>query len=111
MLLKVIDALGSSQTIIVHGQEAIVDHSGALTGTGDSELLMDANATRSGWLMQNIDVTSMWVNDTGAAAVPNTIGSWEVAPGGIFPPAGFPVLTGQIHISGTNAAKYTAREW
>lgn len=110
MLLKVIDALGASQTIITHGQEAPVDHSGALTATGDSELLMDANALRSGWVMQNISASIMWVNERGDAQA-NTQGSWQVLPGGVFPPADFPVTTGQIHILGTAAAAYTAREW
>lgn len=111
MLLKVIDALGMAQTIIVHGQEAVVDHSGTLTVTGDSELLMDANATRSGWQMQNISGAVMWVNESGGSAVPATEGSWQVPVGGVFPPAGFPVTTGQIHISGTIGSQYTAREW
>lgn len=110
MLLKVIDALGNPQTIISHGQEAVVDHSSTITATGTSQKLLDANAFRSGWCLQNLGAVPLWCNTLGADAVAGA-GSFSVPAGGVFPPPGFPVTTAQINVLGTVATPFTVLEW
>lgn len=110
MLLKVIDALGNPQTIITPAQEAIVDHSGAITSTGQSQLGIDANPLRSGWGGQNIGTSPLWYNPLGGDATVGA-GSYMVPVGGMFPPPGAPVTTNAINLLGTAASAYTLQEW
>jgi hypothetical protein len=110
MLLKVIDASGATQTVITKGQESPVDHSGIIANTGQSQLLMDANNFRSGFLFQNVGANPMWLNDTGADA--NTqFGNWLVAPGESVSSENFPVSTLKWTIRGTVNDGFTMREW
>ncbi len=110
MLLKVIDALGIPQTVIAKGQESPVDHSGTITATGSSQLAMDANAFRSGFLFQNVGVNPMWLNDTGADAEVGE-GNYQVQAGQIISSENFPVVTTAWNIRGTMNDGYTLREW
>lgn len=110
MLLKVIDAQGNPQTVIAHGQETPVDHSGTVTVMDGTQVLLAANAFRSGWFLQNLDVNPLTLCETGDA-VAGTPGTWQVPAGGTFPPPGFPVTTGAVHINGSANAKFSAREW
>lgn len=109
MLLKIVDALGASQTIIARAQEAALDHSGTVAATGVSQELLAANTFRSGWLIQNKGANPMYVNELGAATA--GAGSFAVAPGASFPPLGFPIGTGAIAVLGTAAEVFTCREW
>lgn len=109
MQIAILDATGQQQTVLVKSIEAPVDHSGAIQETGVSQLLIDANLLRSGWVMQNRSNNPMFVNDLGNASV--AAGSFSVPAGGFFPPAGYPVTTGAIQITGTIGDTYTAREW
>lgn len=111
MLLKVIDAQGNPQTIVTHGQEAVVDHSGTITATGTSQLALAANALRSGWCLQNMGGgPPLWCNTLGADAVAGA-GSFVVPVGGAFPPPGFPLTTDEINILGTVGCAFTLLEW
>lgn len=110
MLLKVIDALGNPQTIITHGQEAVVDHSGTITSTGQSQLGIDANSLRSGWGGQNIGTSPLWYNPLGGDATPGA-GSYMVPVGAFFPAPGAPVTTAAINVLGTAGSAYTLQEW
>ncbi len=110
MLLKVLDGTATSQTVIAKGQEAPTDRSGTIASTGVSQTLMAANATRSGYVVQNNGASVMWLNEIGAAA--SAIGgSYAIAPGAVFPPPGWPVTAAAIAITGTAAQAFTAREW
>lgn len=110
MLLKVLDALGVSQTVIAKGQESPVDHSGVITTTGQSQLAMDANAFRSGFLFQNVGSSPLWVNDSGNPA-DITFGNYKVDAGQIISSENFPVTTSAWNVRGTATDGYTLREW
>jgi hypothetical protein len=110
MLLKVIDAQGNPQTIVTAAQEAVVDHSGTITTTGLSQLLLAPNALRSGWCLQNTGTSVLWCNPLGGDAVAGA-GSLSVPVGGMFPPAGFPLTAAQINVIGTAGSSFTALEW
>lgn len=109
MLLTVLDGLGASKTIIVAGQETLVDASDTIVATGVAQNMLLANTARSGWSMQNLGANDMWVNDAGTATA--GAGSYKVPAGGSFPPAGHPVVTGAVQILGTIGQAYTAKEW
>jgi len=109
MLLQILDGNGTQQTIIAHGQEAVLDSSGTINATGIAQVAMLQNAQRSGWIMQNCGVNQQIVNELGAAAVGS--GSFIVQPGEFFPPANFPVTTGIISIMGTIGDAFTMRQW
>lgn len=109
MLLTVLDGLGVSQKVIAVGQEAPVDKSGVIAATGVAQVAIDANAFRSGFVIQNTGANAMRVNELGAASV--GAGSFSIAPGAFFPPAGYPVSTGAISIVGTAGDIFVAREW
>lgn len=109
MLLKVTDAAGVLQQVIVSAQEAPVSHSGAIIATGVQQTFIAANLLRSGYYVQNLGANVMYINDLGVAAV--GAGSFAIAPNGVFPPQGYPVSTGAISILGTINDAFTAREW
>ncbi len=109
MLLNVLDSAGVAQKVIVASQEAIVDHSGSIASTGVAQTAIAANALRSGFFIQNKGANPMYVNELGAAT--NGAGSFTIAPGASFPPAGYPISTGALSILGTAADIFTAREW
>jgi hypothetical protein len=109
MLLRILDANAQPQTIVTPAQEAVVDHSGEIAATSYSQMAMDANALRSGWIMQNIGSSVIYVSELGPA---DTLpGTFRVDPGAFFPPSGFPLTTGAIHVNGTTGNGYTMREW
>lgn len=114
MLLDVKDGLGQDQQIVAPGQESPVDSSGVILVTGDSEQLLAANAYRAGWFFQNQGQNAMQINELGANASTPTAagaGSWNVPPGGTWPPPGFALTTAKITISGTQGDAYACREW
>ena len=109
MLLVVTDGQGNAQTIVVKGQEVVVDYSGTITATEISQPLLAASATRSGWIMQNNGQNPMTINEIGNSPLTN---SFAVAPfGGVFPPENFPLTTNQLNITGTAGDNYTLRAW
>ena len=110
MLLIVTDGQGNAQTVAVKAQEIVVDYSGSITTTNQSQQLLAANSLRSGWIMQNQGDNPMQVNEIGQDA--QVTASFLVAPkGGIFPPENFPLTTAQVNIAGTAGDTYTVREW
>jgi hypothetical protein len=109
MLLIVQDGQGNAQTIVVRGQENVVDYSGVIAVTAQSQLLLAASLTRAGWILQNNGQNPMTVNEMGNSALTN---SFVIAPfGGIFPPENFPLTTAQLNISGVAGDAYTLRAW
>ena len=109
MQLKIIDGLGIQQTIVTKGLETPIDHSGSITATGVSQILLAANALRSGWHGQNTSAHTLYWNDTGAAS--SGAGSYQVVAGAFFPPNDYPVNTGAIAITGTVGDAFVIREW
>jgi hypothetical protein len=108
VLLIVQDGQGNLQTISAKGQEAVVDGSGSIAATGQSQTLLAANPNRSGWLMQNTGTYPMLINELGNPALS---ASWEVPAGWVFPPINFPLTINQLNISGTAGDTYTLRSW
>lgn len=113
MLINVLDAAGIAQKLIVHGQEAPLDHSGVIAATAVAQTALAANSLRSGYVIQNRGAAAMYVNDLGAAtvAVGANAGSFAIQPGAFFPPVGYPVTTGAISIIGTINDGFAVREW
>ncbi len=109
MLLIVQDGQGNEQTVIVKGQETVIDYSGVIAVTGSPQLALVANGLRSGWLLQNNGQNPMAINEIGNSPGTN---SFFVAPfGGTFPPDNFPLTVAQINIMGTAGDAYTLRAW
>lgn len=108
MLLIVLDGAGDLQTIISPGQEVVTDRSGAIVATDTPQELMAVNTARSGFFLQNIGETNLYINDLDDAVIGE---SMIVSSGGIWPPPGYPVSVGSISISGTQGCAYVAREW
>lgn len=109
MLLNVLDATGTSQKVIVKGQEAVVDHSSTISVTNTSQIALTSNALRSGFLIQNLGTHNMWVNDLGTAT--ETQGSILLVPNAIITGDGYAVNTNAINIIGTAGDGYTLRSW
>lgn len=109
MLMTVIDGNGAPQTIIVHGQEALVDKSGSIAVTGVAQDVAVANSGRSGFRFQNVSNNPMYINDTGDATV--APGSFIVGAGQYWPPEGYAVTTNRISVLGTAGDQFTAKEW
>jgi hypothetical protein len=109
MQLNIVDGAGNPQILCVQAPDTPADASGTIAATGVSQLLMAPNAGRSGWLFQNNGAHAMTLNEIGGNAV--SASSWTVAPGGIFPPHGFPAVPGQMNVAGTMGDTYTARQW
>lgn len=113
MLLNIIDGNGAAQTIIVKGQETVVDRSDTLTNGAAQEAAAE-NSLRSGWFFQNNGAHVMYLNDLGEnAKTPPTEGdgSISVLPGTSFPPEGYPLTISAISVIGTAGEAYTMREW
>jgi len=109
MLLVVTDGQGNAQTIVVKGQEVVVDYSGTIAISGVSQLLLAASSARSGWIMQNNGSSPMTINEIGNDA---TIKSFAVAPfGGVFPPENFPLTVNQLNIAGIAGDNFILRAW
>jgi hypothetical protein len=108
-----LDGNGYPQKIITPGQENLVDASGVIAATGVAQVLLAANANRSGFILQNDGSHNMEINDLGVATTTPTAnnGSFVVVPGAYFPPAGYPVSTGAISIIGNTNDAYTVRAW
>ena len=109
MLLNVLDATGTTQKVIVKGQEAIVDYSSTITATNTSQIALAANSLRSGFLIQNLGTHNMWINDLSAAT--EIQGSILLVPNGILTSDDYAVNTNAINIIGTAGDGYTLRAW
>lgn len=115
MLLNVLDSAGIAQKLSVRSQEAIADKSGIIAATGVSQTAIDANALRSGWLIENVGSNPMYVNELGvdaASAVATGSGSIKIAPGEMISSVDKLALSiAKISILGTLNETYVAREW
>ena len=110
MLIKVLDETGTPQSMIVNGQEALVDSSGTIATTNTSQIGVSANAYRTGFFFQNLGSHNMWVNELGNAT--EVAGSVLIAPGqSISAPYNYPVSVGAINVIGTSGDGYTIRTW
>lgn len=111
MQYNVVDRSNNPLTVIVQGLDPVTDHSGQIAATGTSQPLLQANAARSGFLIQNRSTTgnAMVVNEMGNDAI--AFASWLLNPGDTFPPPGYPVQIGPVTIAGNIGDAYTCREW
>lgn len=118
MRVPVIGGDGETYTIIMAGaDETVIDRSGTFAAPNVSQVLMEANADRSGWFFQNNTTEEVWINELGGDAQANN-GCIMVAPGESFPPAGYPVsllaisiLSPEVPGDGEDLPPFTAREW
>ncbi len=109
MITAILDASGNSQSIVVRGQEAVVDHSSTIQLAG-SQIALNPNPLRSGWFFQNNSATAVWLNDTGVAT--SGAGSVQVAAGAsISTMRDYPLTTNALNIIGSIGSAYTLKEW
>jgi len=109
MLIDVLDANGNQQRAVIQGQESLRDSSGTINTSGSSQIAIQPNPGRSGYLLQNCGQSPMYLSDVGNAAI--GAGSFVINPGEFFPPLGYGVTTNAISIMGQGGDAYTAREW
>jgi hypothetical protein len=116
-----LEALISGGRLAVQQIEAActeIDHSGTIAVGGTAQILMNANANRRGWRLQNIDSTlpseEIWVRTTGTAVIGGA-GSFAIS---AYSTAGFPggYIEGKSTqaisiIAATTGHKFTAVEW
>ena len=123
MLVKVLDAAGVEQTVLMPGQEVAIDVSGVIPPDGIA-VIQDVTASRSGWYVQNagtvagdgsLQFNPMWVNELGedpvdAATVDN--GSILLIGGAsLAAPRDLALTTNKVQILGTPGDTYIARVW
>jgi hypothetical protein len=83
---------------------------------GTEHVVIAANASRIGFLIENPVSTSLNLNgdsifvNLGAAAT-SSGNSFEVTPGGYFPPPWLPLYLGDIHVIGATGIKCPAKEF
>lgn len=109
MLLTVLNAAGTPQTIVAAGQEAVQDISGILPDDLWN-LVAPLNPLRSGIVIQNLGGAQMSISEL-PELERNDQNSWVIAPGASWPPAGYPPVTNAIYIKGALGDAYAAREW
>jgi hypothetical protein len=109
MKLSVLDAAGVLQSVVVNGQEAVVNASGILS-SGAAQTIAAASTFRSGYFFQNLSTHSMWINDMGTATA--SFGSVLVPAGGsVSAPYNYPLTTNALSLIGTSGDAYTLRTW
>ena len=109
MLLTVIDATGAPQTLVANAQGPVTDASGPIAAANVSQDVVVADATRSGFLFQNVSDTAMTVGDGTDATL---AGAFAVAPGAYWPPAGYPAPVGSVTVACATLGKvFTAKSW
>jgi hypothetical protein len=88
-----------------------LDHSGTITSGGTAQTLMNANAYRTGYYIQNTSSADLWVDDKGGTAVQSQP-SIKIPSGSLYenPPNGVTGTAISI-IGGTTGQAFTAREW
>lgn len=116
MRIFVVDGQGALQEVIWQSAATPVDRSGVILDELLPQVLMPANADRSGWLVQCVDPLggALYVNDVGEDAssdVADGSGSVTLGSGQMFPPPGYPVTVGPISVVGPTGATFVAREW
>ena len=92
----------------------VTDKSG--TTDGVDHTIINSNSNRINFSIEcpssvalNPNGDNLYVN-LGAVAS-NAGGSFEILPGGYFPPSGMPLYKGDIHLIGVAGIKYTAKEF
>lgn len=110
MIVAVLDGNGVLRSIVLQAQGTPIDRSGIILFGNGTDVVMPANAARSGWLIQNQSATgsTMLVNEVGGDPM---LDGYLLAPGAIFPPPGYPVPVGAITVAGAVNDHYFAREW
>lgn len=87
-----------------------------LTTDGASHVVFAGNARRTGMRIEcpvsttlNASGNSIFVNEGAAAGEDGT--SYEVTPGGYYPPPGVPLFMGEVQVYGASGIKFTAKEY
>lgn len=100
---------GKVQTQIA-GNLGYTNRSNTITAGGTAQTLMNANAARIAWQLQNISTADLWYSHTGAAAVGGS-GSYKLVAGGYYESAPGLAPNGAISIIGaTTGQAFTASE-
>lgn len=86
------------------------------TTDGTSQLVFAGNPRRTGMRIEcpvsttlNASGNSIFVNEAGAAGEDGT--SYEVTPGGYYPPPGLPLFLGDVFVKGVSGIKFIAKEY
>jgi hypothetical protein len=90
---------------------ALTNKSGTITLGGTAQVLMAANTSRKGWLVQNNSAGTLWINELGATAVQNAP-SLSIAAGALYTSPTPGASNAAISIIGaTTGQAFSAREW
>ena len=86
------------------------------TTTGSDQTVLAANPARKGFLIEPAVAVALNANGNSAfvnlgATASAAAGSFEVLPGGYFPPAGMPLYLGAIHLFGVAGIAVTIKEY
>lgn len=115
MQLTVIDGAGSEKILAALAPEVPTDRSGVIAVTGQAQNAAVANPLRSGFMIQNLGVNMMRINELGEDAsdvVSAGSGSLGLAPGQTLSTLnGWVLSTNRISVSGTEGDAFIAREW
>lgn len=86
------------------------NRSGTVTLGGTAQTLMAANASRQGFIVQNVSTGDLWISSLGTAAA--TQPSIWLPPGSYYEPPSDGVPVAAISIFGaTTGQAFSAREW
>lgn len=112
----VVNTDGSINTVSSGSSPAGTATDKSFTTSGADATVIAANSARLGYMIENpiaaalnANGDSIYVN-LGAVAT-NGGASFEVTPGGYFPPPGMPLYTGAIHVIGATGVKCPAKEY
>lgn len=88
----------------------LTDRSGTITTGGTAQVLMAANAARTGFWVQNNSSSDLWINSLGTAAAGGS--SLRLRPGDLYETPAFAVPATAISIYGaTTGQVFAAREF
>ena len=112
-VLQVVDANDVTQNICVASPDTPTDRSG--TYNGATQIVLDtvpAGFQRGAWMFQNRSRsgTTVQINEIGGDADASPT-CFDVPPGGVFPPPGYPVTQAQVSVIGVNGEQFACREW
>jgi hypothetical protein len=98
---------GTTDTVV---KSTPTSRSGTITAGGTAQVLMPANASRRGYVLQNQSVGDLYINEIGTAAADQT--SMRVPAGGYFTPPSQQSSTGAVSVFGaTTGQAFFAREF
>lgn len=100
-----------TNNVTINGTVTRTNRSGTITTGGTAQTLMSANASRKGWIIQNVSSGDLWFNEIGGTAIADQP-SFKLAAGAAYESVlGATVTTAISIIGATTGQAFVAREW